>query len=184
MKTKQTFYVILGVLCIKPMSAYDIKKFISDNVSFFWNESYGNIHKNLQELLKQKLIKVKSSTSEGREKIIYQITDDGKDWVNAWIREYPQETVLRHELLMKMFISSSEHISTIIHFIEQEKVQYQNAFVILMSIKEHVETIKTNQYRTEVSKLVLDFGMKYSQMVISWCEDSLRTLNNLDRETN
>ena len=166
------------------MSAYDIKKFISDNVSFFWNESYWNVHKNLQELLRQKLVEIKSSTSEGREKIIYQITDGGKDWVNSWIREYPQETVLRHELLMKMFISSSEHISTMIDFIEHEENQYQNALMILMSIKERVEMLETNQYRTEVSKLVLDFGIKYSQMVISWCEDALQTLNNLERETN
>lgn len=184
MKTKQTFYVILGVLCIQPMSAYDIKKFVSENVSFFWNESYGNIHKNLQELLKQELIEVKSSVIEGREKIIYQITDTGKDWVNTWIRVYPQETVLRHELLMKMFISSSEHISTIIDFIEQEKIQYQESSIILANIKEHVENIKTNEYRLEVSKLVIDFGIKYSKMVISWCEESLLTLNILRKESN
>lgn len=184
MKNKQTFYVILGILCIKPMSAYEIKKFVSDNVSFFWNESYGNIHKNLQELLMQKLVEVESSVSDGREKIVFRITDDGKDWVNSWIREYPQETVLRHELLMKMFISSREHISTLVDFIEKEKIQYQNALMILLSIKEKVEVLKTNQYRVEISQLVLDFGIKYSQMVISWCEDSLIKLNSLGKEEN
>ena len=43
-------YAILGLLAIEPMSGYDIRKFVREVLSNFWNESYGSIYPVLAEL--------------------------------------------------------------------------------------------------------------------------------------
>ena len=56
MKDKKSKYAILGMLSIEPMSGYDIKKEIEENISNFWTESYGQIYPVLKSLVAEKLV--------------------------------------------------------------------------------------------------------------------------------
>ena len=47
----RTHYAILGLLCWKPMSGYDIKKMVEVGLSYFWSESYGQIFPTLNRLV-------------------------------------------------------------------------------------------------------------------------------------
>ncbi len=48
--TNKSRYALLGVLCMKPGSGYDIKKFCDKTISHFWNENYGHIYPVLKQL--------------------------------------------------------------------------------------------------------------------------------------
>ena len=49
-------YALLGMLSIRPMSGYDIKKLIEASISNFWTESYGQIYPILKTLVAEKLV--------------------------------------------------------------------------------------------------------------------------------
>ncbi len=53
---KKTRFVILGLLNEEPLSGYDIKKIIDIRMSFFWQESYGQIYPELGKLREEGLI--------------------------------------------------------------------------------------------------------------------------------
>lgn len=55
---KKTRYVILGLLNEEPLSGYDIKKIIDIRMSFFWQESYGQIYPELSKLREEGLIEL------------------------------------------------------------------------------------------------------------------------------
>ena len=102
---------LLGMLSIKPMSAYEIEKFSKESIGFFWNESYGNIHKNLKKLHSENLVQIIESNNNRRSKTVYLISALGQRKLTYWIEHKPKETIIRDELLLKVFMSSEENIN-------------------------------------------------------------------------
>lgn len=94
-------YAILGVLCIKPCTGYDIKKFCDKTISHFWNENFGHIYPVLKQLLEEKLIENADPAADDRRKL-YSITEEGKQEFYRWLVEEPQLTPPRSELLLKL----------------------------------------------------------------------------------
>lgn len=97
----KTRYAILGVLCMKPCSGYDIKKFCDKTISHFWNENFGHIYPVLKQILEEKLIEPVGHATEERRKL-YVITEKGKQEFKAWLIQPPQLQPPRSELLLKL----------------------------------------------------------------------------------
>jgi len=50
MKENKSKYAIMGMLSMGPVSGYDIKKRFEESLSYFWNESYGQIYPILKKI--------------------------------------------------------------------------------------------------------------------------------------
>jgi DNA-binding PadR family transcriptional regulator len=74
---KKTRFVILGLLNEEPLSGYDIKKIIDIRMSFFWQESYGQIYPELAKLRKEGLIEQISVAADEERKHDYDIMPEG-----------------------------------------------------------------------------------------------------------
>ena len=46
----------LGALTLRPMSGYDLRQFFSENLAFFWSESFGQIYPMLHALEAEGLV--------------------------------------------------------------------------------------------------------------------------------
>ncbi|HWT76082.1 MAG TPA: PadR family transcriptional regulator, partial [Mobilitalea sp.] len=80
----KTRYAILGVLCMKPCTGYDIKKFCDNTISHFWNENFGHIYPVLKQLLEEGLITLADPEAEDRRKL-YTITEKGRQKFCEWL---------------------------------------------------------------------------------------------------
>lgn len=107
--TGKTKYVILGMLARMPQTGYTIKKWIENEYSHFWQESFGQIYPSLKELVAKGLaISSENSESEnGRKQIVYTITDAGRKELSDWLKKEPEIEKLRYEILLKL--SFGEH---------------------------------------------------------------------------
>lgn len=74
---KKTRFVILGLLNEEPLSGYDIKKIIDIRMSFFWQESYGQIYPELAKLRKEGLIEQICATADEERKHDYDTMPEG-----------------------------------------------------------------------------------------------------------
>ncbi len=74
---KKTRFVILGLLNEEPLSGYDIKKIIDIRMSFFWQESYGQIYPELAKLREEGLVEQISGSAEVERKHNYDNMPDG-----------------------------------------------------------------------------------------------------------
>jgi DNA-binding PadR family transcriptional regulator len=97
----KTRYAILGVLCMKPCSGYDIKKFCDKTISHFWNENFGHIYPVLKQLLEENLIRPAGNETGERRKL-YTITEEGRQEFEEWLVQAPQLQPPRSELLLKL----------------------------------------------------------------------------------
>ena len=93
-------YVILGLLCHEPMSGYELKKRMDTTMSLFWSGSFGSIYPTLQKLNLQGYIKHDDAKEQGRGKIVYEITDKGKDLFRQWMRKPVVKDEIQYETLL------------------------------------------------------------------------------------
>jgi len=102
--TGKSKYVILGILVRKPQTGYTVKKWIENEYSHFWQESFGQIYPSLKEMVAQGLaISLKDTEAgNGRGQIVYSITDAGRKELSDWLRREPEIEKLRYEILLKV----------------------------------------------------------------------------------
>jgi DNA-binding PadR family transcriptional regulator len=180
-KISATQAALLGILTIKPMSAYEIEKFSKESIGFFWNESYGNIHKNLNMLNSKELVQIIELNSSRRLKKVYQISALGQSKLTNWIEHKPKETLIRNELLLKVFMSSEEDIDVLIAHLNAEILELRNHLKVLEQIDVNVDNLPIGKFSKILWKVTIDNGMTYCRATIDWCERTIQTIKQYER---
>ncbi|MGF7033620.1 DNA-binding PadR family transcriptional regulator [Paenibacillus mucilaginosus] len=174
-----THFAILGLLRIRPMSAYELVKFSKESIGLFWNESYGHIHKSIKQLELDGAVTVVEETTKGRPKKVYGITQPGREQLDSWLAQAPEEPVMRNELLMKIFVSDERHVPHLVSYLEEELEASQRLSAMLAGIKAMVEPKEGHQARLWL--LTLEYGERYVRMTGDWCQFALNILTDADR---
>src|SRR6185437_10726104 len=102
-----TAYVILGMLYDGPKSGYEIKALVDNSTRFFWAASYGQIYPELKRLAEAGLVVGSEEPTGGRRRTVYEITADGEQELQAWLRRPPETFELRDEGLLKLFFAEA-----------------------------------------------------------------------------
>jgi DNA-binding PadR family transcriptional regulator len=129
-------YVLLGFLCLRALTQYDILKALKMRVSPFYQPSLGSIQTSLKKLLSEGWVTVEI-TRDGRKKNIYRITDAGKKTFEDWmLADSYSENVskLDTELSTRLFflglLKPDERLvimESAVNYIEKLLVEYRNA---------------------------------------------------------
>ncbi|MDO5522338.1 MAG: PadR family transcriptional regulator [bacterium] len=172
---KKMDQVILGLLSHTPMTGYDIKKRMDTTLRLFWNASYGSIYPTLTILESEGKVTKESFTENGREKIIYTITEKGRKTLKEWLAKPVLKDELRYETLLKLFFGSeigpemtAEHIEAF-----EEKIRGELPF-----LEESVEQLSkaTEEEAHKYYMLTAMFGVKVYKSYLEWCEEAKKIL--------
>ncbi|PKK92986.1 MAG: hypothetical protein CVV61_06940 [Tenericutes bacterium HGW-Tenericutes-6] len=98
-------YAVLGLLNAAPMTGYVIKKNYDYTIKKFWPVSYGGLYPALHKLTDEGLIIVHKQKKDGRGKITYMITDEGKKALNDWLLSKTSDMQCKDEYMLKIFLS-------------------------------------------------------------------------------
>ena len=179
-RSSTTHFAILGLLRIKPMSAYELVKFSKESIGLFWNESYGHLHKSIKQLEAEGAVSIVEESETGRRRIVYGVTPQGCEQLDAWLTQTPEESVMRNELLMKMFVSQERQIPQLIAFLEAELEESARSIAILAAIRAGVPSGQGKS--SQLWLLTLDYGERYVQMTMEWCRHALEVLQAPGKE--
>lgn len=176
---KKTRYVLLGLLQEEELSGYEMKKAIDIRMSFFWQESFGQIYPELNKMIEEGLIDFSSNESTEkmkREKIRYKITPKGEEEFKKWMEAENEKDTARSEFLLKMFLSTDKNTEEmrrhIIHFKEQseEKLKLFNLFY------EELSKIPDMHNNHRQILRVLDLGIRQAKLYVDWSNEILDSL--------
>ena len=104
MNANRSEYAILGMLSLRPMSGYDIRKTVEQSIAHFWNESYGQIYPTLRRLATRGFVVRRVGDANGRsDRQVYALTKRGQTRLREWLIEAPESRPFRNELLLKLF---------------------------------------------------------------------------------
>ncbi len=161
----RTHYAILGLLCWKPMSGYDIKKMVEVGLTYFWSESYGQIFPALNRLVEDGLATKKlDPSSGGRRRQVYSVSAVGRRSFKAWLHQPTDLPRLRDELKLKFFLTSRSDASEGIRLLEEYGVQQ----------REHLAMLKESE--VVLAAALLEIGMPQEllelQKTLGWSDST------------
>ena len=78
--------LILGLLSHEELTGYEKKKRMDTTLKYFWGASYGSIYPTLSDLVNRGLAIKKEDGESKRNKLIYTITDNGRDYLKEWLK--------------------------------------------------------------------------------------------------
>lgn len=180
---RKTRYVILGLLKEENLSGYEMKKIIDTRMSFFWQESFGQIYPELSKMTEEGLVETSDTESKGdikRERTRYKITSRGEQELKKWMEEENEKDTVRSEFLLKMYLSTPKNVEEmrrhIIKFKEQseERLELFNRFE--SQLKQMIEVHSNHKQIL----YVLNLGMRQAELYIDWCEEVLKDLEKED----
>ncbi len=85
-------FVILGLLIMRPLTAYDINNSFKQGISLFYSASYGSIQAALKKLLKKESATFEQFIENGRNKKLYTVTESGRESFFEWMFSDISET--------------------------------------------------------------------------------------------
>ncbi len=161
------------------LSGYEIKKIINIRMSFFWQESYGQIYPELGKLREEGLIEQIPSGDEPKakvEKIKYRITPDGNSAFKRWMEAENEKDTIRSEFLLKMYFSTQQNSDEMKrHLIEFKEQADQKAALFRMFQQELTRDIDMHNNHRQILK-VLELGLRQAQLYSDWSREMLEEL--------
>ncbi len=197
-------YAILGLLCWKPMSGYDIKKMVEVGLSYFWNVSYGQIFPVLTKLVDEGwATKRADPASGGRRRQVYTVTAKGRREFDGWLQQPSALPQLRDELKLKFFLTSrrgtKEGVRLLTEYGQQQRAHLEmlkeSELVLraalnqsempedLMELRDALgwrDRPDTQDHANEllVFYLTLRSGVLVAEARVAWVEESLAVLQS------
>lgn len=178
--TNKTKYALLGLLALRPMSGYDIKKMIENSLVHFWNVSYGRIYPVLRELEAEGLTRKSTESQEGRpDRYIYTITDTGREELTAWLAEPAEPHQERIEALLKIFLGANTDVAASIKHIQGFRTQHLAKLEQLEHVESHLnESLKDNP-NYPFWMTTLQCGLELNKAMVRWSDNALKALEKL-----
>jgi DNA-binding PadR family transcriptional regulator len=176
MELSKTAYVILGTLGLGQRTGYDIKSVVDVSTRFFWAASYGQIYPELRGLEKAGLVKGERDPQNGRRRKAYELTPEGERALHDWLTsDEPLHLELRHEGLLKLFLSDALSPEEAAHQIRRMRAEHERLLSELRAIEPHARA-KRDERDKRFPLITLEFGIAYQEFIIDWCSQMERRL--------
>ena len=190
--------IILGILMLRRMTAYELRNTIRDNFKSMCSDSLGSIQAALKKLLSLKMVTFEELVEKGINKKRYAITDIGEkvlmEWIKIPIDISKTKNIDMGKLLFMGYIPKNEQknlINKIILSLEKEyselknlkeSINFENERLAienyLLTDTEYQERIKNLNKKNNVSKNIkeiskftlatLDYGIDVVDFNIKW----------------
>lgn len=174
----RTKYTVLGMLGLGSLTGYEIIKIIQTSTNFFWSESEGQIYPALAQCVEDGLATCKEKKSEKtqREKKVYSITAKGKKLLTSWLKKETQPTLVRNELLLKLFLGHNTDVKDNIHHV----IHHQKQITVELESYEKLQESLSNQYKDSPHLkywlITLNYGIRILKAKLAWCKETLSIL--------
>ncbi len=170
-------YSLLGILSLRAMSGYDIRKFVKENIGYFWKESYGQIYPMLKRMAAQGLVDVRVERKSGKpDRQVYSLTLAGHAELERWLGHSPVLPSPRNELLLKLFFGRLAKTQDLVRHVKEFRGHHEG----LLQQYSRVEKWLNREHRSHSGLpywlMTLDYGKRYSRMALAWSETTLPAL--------
>lgn len=176
----RTKYTILGMLSINSMSGYEIAKNIKNSTNHFWSESEGQLYPALSVCVKEKLATCKEENSQKSKRIkkIYTITPKGTKELQAWLKKESQTTLVRNELLLKLFFGNNVSTTDNVHHIRHQQKSLEQEINLYGNLRQEIIKKGTHSGHHKYWLITLDYGLKSAKAELTWCKESIKLLES------
>jgi PadR family transcriptional regulator AphA len=176
-----SLYAVLGMLSLRPMSGYDVKKTIEGSISNFWNESFGQIYPMLNKLIDAGLA-VETAAGRASRKRTFKITPRGRAALRAWLNQPARFQPSRNETLLKLFLAVNTGPSTAAEHLRRLRRHHTDALEKYAAIERRLLDSHANHPGLPYWLLTLRYGQRESETLLKWCDEAETLVKGLRKE--
>ncbi|EDX42831.1 PadR family transcriptional regulator [Limosilactobacillus reuteri] len=167
--------VILGILRNKPRTGYEINDILQNQISYFYDGTYGMIYPTLKKLEKEGKVKRETVIQEDKpNKNIFSITDEGKEELKEYLESNKVEEVFKSDFLMKLFFGDDLSKQKVIELIKSEIKVKEDQIKRLEDSLEHWEVQGINN----LQKITVGYGLTEYRAVVKYLKEQLKKLED------
>lgn len=163
-------YAILGALTLRPMSGYDLRRFFSTNLGFFWSESYGQLYPMLRALAAEGM--VESMGEEGDRRRPYRITDRGRRVLTDWLTIPATLEVRRIEILLKLFFAGNAPPIVALDQVRRFRAMQEEKLAAYALVQARMSTTFAGRGELAYWLTTLAFGKRQAEAMLAFCDDA------------
>ena len=168
-KLTPTSYAILGLLGLRPWSAYELTKQGRRSLHFCWPRAETRMYQEPKNLVEHGLVKATSTAKGRRARTEYAITPKGRKALRAWMGERSAPPRLESEALLRLFFA--EHgtkeglLATLVELEEQALAMRRQA---VLQGAEYLAGDAPFQERVHILGLIGRFTLDHTALVAGW----------------
>jgi DNA-binding PadR family transcriptional regulator len=163
-------WAVLGLLGVKPMSGYDIKRAVDRTIRHFWAASYGQIYPELKRLEEAGWISGQDASQGERARRVYKLTAQGGRELEAWLHGYETRIEMRDESLLRLFFADALPRDEALGLLAARRQGYRMMLAYLRSLDDGEGP------DPPFVDLVYRWGLDYCEWGIEWCDRQERRL--------
>lgn len=171
--TVSSRHFILGLLAQKPMSGYDIKRFLKSLSWLIGSPRFGSLYPALHTLLKDDLVTVKVLPRKGKPpRKIYRITEAGRETLTEWISQPAKPSAPLKAFVMRLILADNFSPVGLIAHLQQRRAQvFEHQATLEKTGGELGENTSLGQ------RLALDYGLALAAAELAWLDSTLNRLS-------
>jgi PadR family transcriptional regulator, regulatory protein AphA len=177
-KPTTTSFALLGLLGIKPWTAYEIVGQMRRGLYWFWPRSEAHMYAELKRMVERGHATAEVIEGARRQRTRYTITPSGRKALAAWFGTEPAPPVVEVESFLRMFLGDQ---TTSAHLRESLETTARNAREFYAQgnavIRDVLDTGGPFPDRLHLVVPMSEFLDDFYRLLIDWCE---RTIEEID----
>ena len=176
-------YGLLGFLHYRPMTGYEIKKYMDGSTANFWNAKLSQIYTALKSLEQEGLVhSSKQAQKERPDKRIYTITPEGRSNLQKWLVEPSTEVSQRKDtFLLKLFFAAQTDKESALALLRMQKNLHQRQVdfyrtdtrALIEGILKQSPSLQRDGIFWEATRR---FGEMYEETYVRWLAETIEIL--------
>jgi PadR family transcriptional regulator AphA len=171
--TKGIRHLVLGLLTQKPMSGYDIKRFLKSVSWLIDVPSLGSLYPSLHALLRDGLVTMEVVARQDRPpRKIYTITEAGDKVLRVWLGQPADSNVSLKKFVLRLILAGQLSQVGLLAHLEQRRARVTAQKAVLE------QAVEDKDENTDLGeRLMLDYGLSLATAELAWLDSTLARLS-------
>jgi DNA-binding PadR family transcriptional regulator len=175
-----TCYAILGILALKPRTAYELAAEMQHCFEYFWPRADARVYEDAARLAKAGLVSVNKEHLGKRPRTTYAITAAGQHALEEWLAKPSQPISLEFEGLLKVYLARFGSRDQLLATLQATAVDAQDMLRVATFVRQVYLQCQApfQDEQMHIWAFIFDFLTDYMRLVQSWAERTRREVES------
>ncbi|MEE4660134.1 MAG: PadR family transcriptional regulator [Halieaceae bacterium] len=166
-------HAIMTAMLDTPTTGYELTKRFDTSLGFFWKASHQQIYKALRDLEQQGLLFSEDVPQAGKpDKVVYQLTEQGRQHLDAWVLQDSQVREAKDDLFVKLYNLNAHNRAHLRQELEKRAHSSAEKLSLYHRIRNRRFANPANlPLREQGIYCALLAGIRHCEMTLDWVEE-------------
>jgi DNA-binding PadR family transcriptional regulator len=173
---------IMTALIEDDMSGYELAQSFDSSLGLFWRASHQQIYQELKKLSEQGMLNKREVSQSGKpNKIVYGLTQLGREALQEWVYKESKVQEAKDDLLVKLYNLDASNVSHMIAELEGRRENIMQRLYLYERIRRrHYADPDSLPIRRQGVYLALLGGIRNGEQYLAWCDEALKQLASIE----